>query len=1104
MLDGLAQPKKLVERAAQLGMPALAFTDHGNIHGWLDFYDACTKRSDSDEKLPNEDVPIVKPILGLEAYQARKTRFDRDDEERAGRANDELIQRGPYHLTILAKNLTGYRNLMKLSSRAFLEGYYGKPRVDHQLIAEHSEGLIILSGCLNGEVQQALLRGDRQYALHAAARWQEIVGKENFYIEVQDHGVPEQLQVKQDTIEIAKKLCAPIVPTGDCHYVVKEDAHSHDVMLCVSTGATLDQENRFKFYGPEFYLKSYDEMLERFPDEWLHNTLEVAEQVDLELSFGELYFPDFALPSGETTDSLLEREVYSGLRLRYGDPLPQRVLDRAEHELRVVKKMGFQSYFLVVGDIVQWAKDQSIRVGWGRGSAAGSILSYALGITNLDPLRFGLLFERFLVEGRKSMPDIDLDFDDRYRDRVIDYARSKYGNDRVAHICNFFKEGARAAIRDSARALGYDYALGDRTSKMVPPPKLGVSKSIEESLATEDLRKAYNSDKDVKRIVDAAKGLEGLIRQTGVHAAGVLIAPGPLLDYIPLMQKGEGEPIITQWEMNATERTGLLKIDCLALRNLGVIDMTIENLNSTLSVDDIPLDDLRTYEQLCAGFSSGVFQLESSGMREMMLSMQPSTIEDIMALISLYRPGPLGSGMDKDYISRKHKRSQVEYAHPKLRDILETSYGIMLYQEDVLAVASHLAGFSPGEADDLRKAIGKKEMKKIGKFQEAFVQGCKETSNVPKGVAEKIYSDIKYFGGYGFNRAHAASYAMVSYVTAYFKFNHPAEYMAALLTSVSDKERIAPYLNECRRMGIKVKPPSINKSAQNFQVVSEKEVLFGLASISGIGSSIVGSILTSRQYDSYTSVFDFMRRCDPAVLNKSALEHLIRAGALDELVDDRPERILTRQEKLNILELEKQELGLYVSDHPLLGVWNQMEPDVDCTLHELEARSPGETVTVAGLVTKALKKTTKRGAQMYILTLEDLSGTVEVLMFPKETMKYGGAIVEGDIVFVNARVQKDGDDEHPVTKLYFSGYRKPEIGDYSVGESIVLQFRNPPTHDIIKQIKELIEETPGDSPVLLEFPHGRHTVSLAFKKPTSLSMKETLELFTLKDKVNVI
>ena len=1112
MLDGLNQPTKLVEQAARIGLPALSITDHGNVHGWLDFYEACVAGG-------------IKPILGIEGYQARKTRFDRDEEERAGgKAADELGKNsGPYHLTILARNLTGYRNLMKLSSRAFLEGFYVKPRMDHELIAQHSEGLIILSGCLNGEVQQALLRNDRQYALHAAARWQEIVGKENFYIEIQDHGLSEQRQVKQDVIEIAKKLGAPIVATGDCHYAVKEDAHAHDVMLCVSTGATLDQENRFKFFGPEFYLKSYQEMSERFPDEWLRNTLAVADSVELELSFGDLHFPDFDLPPGETSDSFLERQVYSGLRVRYGEPLPQDVLDRTEYELRVVKQMGFQSYFLVVSDLVGWAREQGIRVGWGRGSAAGSILSYALHITNLDPLRFGLLFERFLVEGRKSMPDIDLDIDDRYRSRVIDYARSKYGSDRVANICNFYKEGARAAIRDAARVLGYDYALGDRTSKMVPPPILGISKSIDECLTpSSEMLKAYESDKEVRHIIDTAKGLEGLIRQTGVHAAGVLIAPGPLLDYVPLMQKGEGEPIITQWEMNASEKTGLLKVDFLALRNLGVIDMTVDNIGhemteafaeahppvnamgktlktAELDIDEIPLDDAYTYQQLCAGHSQGVFQLESAGMREKMIAMQPSSIEDIMALISLYRPGPLGSGMDRLYISRKHGRSAIEYAHPKLKDILESSYGIMLYQEDVLAVARHLAGMSAGDADDLRKAIGKKEMKTIGKFRQMFVKGCKETSNVDAGLANKIYSDIEYFGGYGFNRAHAASYAMVSYVTAYLKFNHPAEYMAALLTSVDSTKKAAPYLNECRRMGITVKPPSINESVHDFRVVSPTEILFGLGSIDGMGASLVGSLLAAREQSVYTSVFDFMRRTDIAVLNKSALEHLLRAGAFDELVPDQPERLLTRAEKLQLLDLEKDELGLYISDHPLLGIWPQLEPIIDCTIVELDSRTVGEQVTVGGLISKVNKKTTKRGDKMMTLILEDLTGSVEILVFPRDYPKNQNAFSEGDIVMIDGRLQKDGDDEHPVSKLFFSGYKKPDIPEYSIGDPIVLRLNDRPTHGIIERINELIEDNPGDNPIYIEFPQGKHQVSLAFKKPSTMSIYDTLQMLALKD-----
>jgi DNA polymerase-3 subunit alpha len=1094
-LDGLAKLNLLAERAAELGMSALGITDHGNIHGWLPFLDACLKAG-------------VKPVFGEEFYQARKTRRDRDDEERAGKAIDDLEQRGPYHLTVLARNLQGYKNIIKLSSRAFTEGFYVKPRIDHELIAEHSDGLIVLSGCLNGEVQRALLRGDYEFALNAAGRMQDMVGRDHYFIEIQDHGIDEQKRIAQQTIEIAKTLRAPLVPTGDCHYVYKEEAHAHDVMLCVSTGATIDQEKRFRFAGPEFYLKSYEEMATRFPDEWLKNTLLIAEMVDVDLKFGDLYFPDFPIDTGESVDQMLDRLVWTGVKERYGDPAPIEVIERTEHELKVVKKMGFQSYFLVVSDLVNWAKDNGIRVGWGRGSAAGSILSYVLRITNLEPLRFGLLFERFLVEGRKSMPDIDLDFDSRFRDRVIDYARSKYGNDRVAHICTFSQVKAKAAIKDAGKVLGYDFQMRNAINKLMPPAVQGVTKTLDEALKTEDLAFKYESDSDVRKIVDAAKGLEGIFRQPGIHAAGVVIAQAPVTEFVPIMKKpnkdGTEGPVVTQWGMEDIERCGQLKIDFLAIANLDVVDICINSIKEThgfeLNVDDIPLDDELTYQQLKLGHATGVFQLESSGMRETIVSMQPSSIEDIMAIISLYRPGPMGSGMDKMYVARKHGRSEVKFDHPKLANVLAASYGVMLYQEDVLAVARNLAGFSVAEADDLRKVIGKKQVDKIPLYREKFVEGCVK-NDVDKAVADKIYSDIEYFGGYGFPRAHAAAYGILSYVTAYLKFNYPAEYMAALLTVMADdRDKAAIYLNECRRLGLTVLPPSINKSEANFKVLSEKEILFGLSSISGLGPAIVNYIIDGRGED-YYSMYDFMRRCNPEVLNKLTLEHLMKSGAFDELAPSQPEQLLSREAKMELLDLEKQELGLYVSDHPLLGVWHLIESSIDTTIEDLEQASNGEPVVLGGLLTQANRRLTKKNDVMYNLVLEDMTGSIGVLVFPKDAAK--NEFVEGDIVILEGRVQKEGDEEYSSTKVIFSNMDKPMLPEYGVGQPIVLRFPQSPSRGIIREIENLIEEATGNSPVYVEYLEDTHLVSLRFKKPTSLGIKENLELLTLKERMYV-
>lgn len=1081
-------------------MSALGITEHGNVHGWLEFYDACKAVG-------------IKPILGMEAYQARKTRHDRDDEERAGRAADEWEQRGPHHLTLLAKNETGYKNIIKLSSRAFLEGYYVKPRLDFELLQDHGEGVIILSGCLSGKIQQAFMRGDPAAAYAAADAYQQAVGKENFYIEIMRHGLPEEERMLPLLIKMAKDLGVPLVPTGDCHYVHKNDAMAHDHMLCVSTNATIEDENRFKFFNDQFYLKSYDEMAKLFEPEWLENTMQIAEQVELDLQFGEMYFPEFPLPPDRDVNEYLTELVWDGVKQRYPDwEQREDVKARVDHELGVVARMGFQSYFLVVSDLVRWAKANGIRVGWGRGSAAGSILSYVLEITNLDPLRFGLLFERFLVEGRKSMPDIDLDFDDARRQEVIDYARSRYGDDRVAHIATFTKVGARTAIKDAARVLGYPFSEGDRLSKMLPAPVLGISKSIDESLQLPELRKEYEANEDARKIIDTARGLEGLVRQTGLHAAGVVIARSDLMDYIPVMRTqtkdGKAGPIITQWDMVGAERVGLLKIDFLGLRNLRVIDKTLEMVKTRRNIevdiyDGLDIDDAATYEALRNGASMGVFQLESEGMRKMMLALQPSQIEDIMALVSLYRPGPLGSGMDQQYIARKHGREPVRYAHPKLAAALESSHGIMLYQEDVLAVARELAGFSVGEADDLRKVIGKKLMDQISKYRSKFVEGAKQTSGVTDAVANRIYSEIEYFGGYGFNRAHAASYAMVSFVTAYLKVHFPAEYMAALLSSVVDKpDRAARYLSECRQMGITVNPPSVNESIADFRVLNDEAILYGLSMISGIGDSKLQALLDRSAR--FRTVYDWLRTCNVDALDKRTLEHLMGSGALDELVGEQPDQVVLRSDRMAVLAREREELGLYITEHPLVGVWHLVEPMVNASVTGLDDLFDGNTVALAGVIVEMVKKNTRRGDVMYRLQLEDLSGVVEVLMFPKQAAEWGEQINPGDIVIVEGRLTKEGDEDNSVNKIILSNILVPDLPEHGAGEPIYLELAE---HNsvILKSIRQIIEDNPGDSPVYIRVKSHPHLLVFRFQKPTHAQVRDRLcQLVNLDNLANEV
>lgn len=1077
-LDGHGDIEKYFERAKSLGMVGLATTDHGNIHSWLDFYDAGVEFG-------------VKPILGTEFYQARKTRFDRDPEERSGPAQNEWEQRGPYHLTVLAKNFDGYKNIIKMSSKSYLEGYYVKPRVDHQLISEHSNGIIVLSGCLNSEVCQALLRDDFEFALRSAMRMQDIVGKENYFIELQNHGLAEQNYVFNSLLRIAKIIGAKVVPTGDCHYVHQHDARAHDIMLCVGTNSNIHMENRFSFSGDHFYLQSYDDMARHFEPEWLANTMHVNDMVDLSLKFGDLYFPTFPIPTNESSIEYFDRLAWEGLRNRYGNPIPEYVKTRAEYEIKVIKEMGFTEYFLVVSDLVQWAKNNDIMVGWGRGSAAGSIISYAFNITNLDPIKFNLMFERFLIEGRKSPPDIDLDFDDRFRDKVINYAREKYGTDHVAHICTFNRTGARQSIRDAARALGYEFSDGDVVAKLIPPPVLGISKSLSECMQMPEFVTTYEKDDKAKEIIDAAVGLEGLVRQTGIHAAGVVISREELTNYLPIMQKGSDSPIVTQWDMGRVEQCGLLKIDFLGLRNLGVIDSCIKLVEKRrgikVDINQIPLDDFRTYDELCKGNSVGVFQLESSGMRQMMTSIQPRSIEDIMALISLYRPGPMGSGMDKLYIDRKHGRSKIKYDHPKMEAILAPSLGIMLYQEDILQVARHLAGFSAAEADDLRKAIGKKQMDKIGKIRSKFVEGCSAHSSIDTSLSNKIFSDIEYFGGYGFNMAHAASYAMVSYITAYLKTNYTIEYMAALMSSVVDnKDKQSFYLADCRKLGINVLAPSINNSGIDFEVLDDTSIVFGLSAINGIGPAIAELIVSSRNTDEpYISIQDLFRRCSSLILKKSTIEHLAASGAFDELFDYEHDD-LSRFKELDILEQEKEELGIYVTSHPVAGIWDSLAKKVDTEIIEVHNLDAGQSIKLGGIITSIKNIVTKKGQKMIKFILEDISSDIEVIVFPREAKGISDKYFnKGDIFIVNGSINKEGDEENTISKLYYQGSEKFDTAFLNSAKPFVFKIDKNISNNVLEKIYDIINTHPGNHPVMIEVIDFKHKFTYQFNKKVS-------------------
>jgi DNA polymerase III subunit alpha len=1115
MLDGAARVRDVVRAARQDGQPAVAITDHGVMYGVVDFYQAARREG-------------VKPIIGVEAYVTPGSRFDRPPRNKNIR----------YHLTLLAENQTGYRNLMQLVSRSYLEGYYYKPRMDLDLLAEHSEGIIAGSGCLGGEVPQLLApeasqeegnQGqvrDFDAALTAAARYQEIFGKDNFYIELQDHGIEAQQRVLPDLVEIARRIGAPLLATNDSHYTRREEADAHDVLLCIQTGATINDPNRFKFQGQEFYLKSAAQMRSLFPDDLYpgaaDNTLLVAERANVELTFGEILLPQFPVPAGTTEMSYLTDLVYEGARSRYGDPLTAEVVERVEHELRIVEEMGFPAYFLIVWDLIRYARESNIRVGPGRGSAAGSIVSYCLRITDLDPLRYGLIFERFLNPGRRQMPDIDMDFDERYRSDVIRYAAERYGSDHVAQIVTFSTIKGRQALRDSARVLGFSYGFGDRIAKMMPPAILGVEASLTQCLrdpgkgadaALRDfysnaaqLRAVYDTEDDARKVIDTARGLEGLRRQDSIHAAAVVISPEPLTNLVPLQQKGEGAEIVTQYEMHGVEDLGLLKMDFLGLRNLATIDRALELIEQStgerVDIDAIPLDDDATFEMIRAADTIGVFQLEGSAMRSLIRALQPETFDDIIAVNALFRPGPMGMNMHYEYADRKNGRKPVDYPHEATQPFLESTYGIIVYQEQVMQVAQALAGYSMAEADMLRKAMGKKVKSIMAKERDKFVAGCVGQGHT-EALGRDLWDAVEPFAGYGFNKSHSAAYGYVAYQTAWLKAHHPAEYLAALLTSTKrDKDRTALYLSECRNQDIEVVVPDVNRSELDF-VVRDGRILFGLSAVRNVGEGVVEKILDARKEDGpFVDFMDFVNRVDLSVLNRRTIESLIKAGAFDSLGVTRRGLILSYEQILDAtvtrrrneemgqyslfgggsepeevahpaipalewdkkvrLGFEKEMLGLFISDHPLLGVEHLLNRVVSCPIPDLWDMNDSSSVTIGGLVGSINRRFTRKGEPMVFFELEDLEGSVEVVAFPKVVSAAGPMIREDAVLVVSGHLDHRGDD----IKVIAREINEPELrSDQSVRLRVPAVQLSP---DLVARLQQVLSNHPGSAPVFLE------------------------------------
>jgi DNA polymerase III subunit alpha len=1099
MLDGAARVDDLFAEAARMGMPALAMTDHGQLFGAVDFYLAGQKHG-------------VKPILGVEGYLAPGSRFEKQRRDTAE----------PYsHLTLLAENQTGYANLLRLVSAASLEGYFYKPRMDRELFERHSEGLIATSGCLGSEVNQRLLKGDRKGAAATLAEFRDLFGAGNYYVELHEHGLPEQRRVNPELIALARDLDLPLLAANDLHYTHKADAAAHEVLLCIQTGAVLADPKRFKFEAEEFYLKSPAEMRALFPDhpEACDNTLEVAERCDVQLRFGENLLPHFDVPDGHTLESWLRAEVERGAAERYGSPAGDAVRERLDYELRVITELGFAGYFLIVADLCRHAREHGIRVGPGRGSAAGSCVSYCLRITDLDPIAYGLMFERFLNPGRNEMPDIDLDFDERRRGDMIRYATEKYGADHVAQIVTFSTIKAKQAIRDSARVLGLPYKLGDDLAKAMPPPVLGKEHPLGVAYKlSAELRAARDNDPDARRVLDTAAGLEGLRRQWGVHAAAVVISRDPLVEQVPIMKREADGAIITQYEMNGVAKLGLLKMDFLGLRNLTVLDDTLVHLRAEgieLDLGALPTDDPATFGMLQAGDSDGVFQMESEGMRRLLRQLRPDRFEDIVALIALYRPGPMEE--IPKYIAGKRDPGTVQHLHPLMAEITADTHGVLVYQEQIITLLQKVAGYTAGEADLVRKAIGKKIESLMRKEEPRFLAGCRE-KGLSDDQAATLWRLIQPFAGYSFNRAHAAGYGLVAWQTAYLKAHHPVEYMAALLTSVKDDKDARPkYLGSCRRMGITVLPPDVNDSDSDFTPADGKAIRYGLSAVRNVGEQVVEAIIAARREKGrFTDFFDFCEKVDIGVLNKRVIESLIKAGAFDSLgvtrrglfevhedhIDgvlsekrikasgqesffdmafddgamalDRPRPTIGQQEweKSQRLAFEKEMLGQYVSDHPLLGLEHVLQRAADTPLSSLTERSDGAVVTVAGILAKLTKKFTKRGEVYIVADLEDLDGGAECIFFPQVYTQHQGILVQDAVVVVKARV--DARDETP--KLVALEVKPPNLSELGTAP-VVLNLEARACNDgVVTRIKHILGSHRGKAPVHLQIRGARSTM----------------------------
>ena len=1131
LLDGAVRINELMENLHQKGMHAVALTDHGAMFGTIPFYKAAIDRG-------------IKPIIGAEFYLASGSRFDKKDSS----GNEER-----YHIVLLAENSTGYKNLIKLSSKSYIEGFYYKPRIDKELLRQHSKGVIALSGCLRGELNMHLSRGDMKSAEEAALEYREILGEGNFFIELQRHGIIEQDENNRRLVEIARKYDIPIVATNDCHYLEKEDAEAHDVLLCIQTGSLLTDDDRMRMETGEFYVKSPKEMLELFSDlpEACTNTVEIAERCNVVIETGKIKFPAVKVPNGYDLDSYLEKVAFDGLNARKDrimnvnhdlseEDFKEIYVKRLEDELGMIKKTGFSGYFLIVSDFIRYARENEIPVGPGRGSGAGSLVAYTMGITNVDPIQYGLLFQRFLNPERVSPPDFDIDFCWRERPKVIEYVREKYGKESVAQIITFGTLAAKAAIKDVARVMSIPFDESNKITKMIPD-ELNIT--IEDALSkSPELKELYNSDYRVKRVIDIAKRLEGLIRHASTHAAGVVISPGPITDYAPLYV-GARDEVSTQYAMNAVEAIGLLKMDFLGLRTLTVINDTIRSIKEEkgdkIDPDKLSMDDKATYELFQKGDTTGVFQFESSGMRDILKKVKPTQFSDLIALNALYRPGPLGSGMIDDYINRKHGKVEIKYVHPSVEKYLSETYGVIVYQEQVMQIASALAGFSLGEADLLRRAMGKKKAEVMKSQKKRFTEGAKER-NVKPSVAAKIFELMSHFAGYGFNKSHSTAYALLAYQTAYLKTHYPEHFMAALLTSEKENiDKVAKYMRECVEMGVEVTRPDINNSFSDF-TVKEGKILFGLSAIKNVGSKAVEEIIRAREEEGpFSNIFEFCRRVNLRVVNHRVIEQLINSGAMDTFLKNRAsmmfvldkaieagQRVQEEREtgqmnmfageiddeatfrsilpkdfkewtEKEVLDKEKESLGFYVTGHPLSKYEDDLKKFTGINLLEIKDLNTGDVVTVGGMLPFIKKRYDRKDREMATAVLEDLYSSVGLLIFSSVYERCGSFLQTEQPVIVKGKVDREGnepkiivDEINLLSKVKVSETREVEI-------KIMLPGLDK---NMIKKLEKVISKHKGDAKVRLRLIRpqdmsARMVLNDYFRvKPDSSFIKEVEEL----------